>query len=119
MSVSLAVLKRDVALGLDLMAEVLLSPTVPEAEFKRKVAQTQAAIKRSEEDPGTVAGRALARLVFPGHPYATPAEGTTRRNAFWPNVVPVWPTTPSPWSIQPRPQASPRTVSSTILIWGS
>jgi zinc protease len=75
-SVSLAVLKRDLALGLDLMAEVLLTPTFPEAEFKRKVAQTQAAIKRSEEDPGTVAGRALARLVYPSHPYGTPAEGT-------------------------------------------
>jgi zinc protease len=75
-SVSLAVLKRDLALGLDLMGEVLLTPTFPEAEFKRKVAQTQAAIKRSEEDPGTVAGRALARLVFPGHPYGRPAEGT-------------------------------------------
>jgi zinc protease len=55
---------------------VLLSPTFPEAEFKRKVAQTQAAIKRSEEDPGTVAGRALARLVFPNHPYGRPPEGT-------------------------------------------
>jgi zinc protease len=76
MSISLAVLKRDLALGLDLMAEVMLSPTFPEAEFKRKVAQTQAAIKRSEEDPGTVANRALARLVFPGHPYGVPAEGT-------------------------------------------
>ena len=76
MSVSLGVLKRDLGLGLDLMAEVLLSPTFPEAEFKRKVAQTQAAIKRSEEDPGTVAGRALARLVFPNHPYGRPPEGT-------------------------------------------
>jgi zinc protease len=76
MSVSLGVLKRDLPLGLDLIAEVLLSPTFPEAEFKRKVAQTQAAIKRSEEDPGTVANRALARLVFPGHPYGVPAEGT-------------------------------------------
>jgi zinc protease len=76
MSVSLGVLKRDLALGLDLMAEVLLAPTFPEEEFKRKVAQTQAAIKRSEEDPGTVANRALARLVFPRHPYGVPAEGT-------------------------------------------
>jgi len=76
LSVSLAALKRDLALGLDLMAEVLLSPTFPEAECKRKVAQTQAAIKRSEEDPGTVAGRALARRVYPNHPYGRPAEGT-------------------------------------------
>jgi zinc protease len=76
MSVSLAVRKADLALGLDLMTEVLLSPTFPEAEFKRKVAQIQAAIKRSEEDPGTVASRALARLVFGLHPYGRPAEGT-------------------------------------------
>jgi zinc protease len=76
LSVSLGVLKRDLSLGLDLMAEVLLSPTFPEPEFKRKVAQTQAAIKRSEEDPGTVASRALARAVFANHPYGRPAEGT-------------------------------------------
>jgi zinc protease len=75
-NVSLGVLKRDLGLGLDLMAEVLLSPTFPEAEVKRRVAQTQAAIRRSEEDPGTVASRALARLVFPSHPYGRPSEGT-------------------------------------------
>jgi zinc protease len=76
LTISLAVLRRDLALGLDLMAEVLLSPTFPEAEFKRKVAQIQAGIRRSEEDPGTVASRALARLVFGLHPYGRPAEGT-------------------------------------------
>src|SRR5262249_15624770 len=32
--------------------------------------------KRSEEDPGTVAARALSRLVFEGHPYGRPVEGT-------------------------------------------
>ena len=36
----------------------------------------QAAIKRSEEDPNTVASRALSRLVFGAHPYGTPVEGT-------------------------------------------
>lgn len=76
LSVSLAVLKRDLSLGLDLMAEVMRSPTFPQAEFERKVAQTQAAIKRSEQDPGTVAARALAPMVFPLHPYGRPAEGT-------------------------------------------
>ena len=76
LSASLAVLKKDLGLGLDLLAEVLLTPTFPPDELKRKVAQIQAAIKRSEEDPGTVAGRALARLVFPRHPYGVPVEGT-------------------------------------------
>jgi zinc protease len=76
MTASLAILKRDLALGLDLLAEVVLTPTFPEAELKRRAAQIQAGIKRSEEDPGTVAGRALARLIFDGHPYGRPSEGT-------------------------------------------
>jgi zinc protease len=76
MTASLAILKRDLALGLDLLAEVVLTPAFPEAELKRRAAQIQAGIKRSEEDPGTVAGRALARLVFAKHPYGRPPEGT-------------------------------------------
>ena len=72
----LSVLKRDLTLGLDLLSEVILAPTFPEAELKRKTAQIQAAIQRSEESPATVASRALAPLVFPGHPYARPVEGT-------------------------------------------
>ena len=76
LTVSMTVQKKDLALGLDLVSEVVLTPTFPEAEVARKVAEIQAAIKRSEEDPGTVAARALARLVFEGHPYGRPVEGT-------------------------------------------
>ncbi len=76
LGVSLSVLRKDLGLGLDLLAEVLLTPTFPAGEFTRKVAQIQAAIKRSEEDPGTVASRALVKLVFPNHPYGRPVEGT-------------------------------------------
>jgi zinc protease len=76
LTTSLSVLKRDLPLGLELLSEVVLAPAFPEAELKRKVAQIQAAIKRAEEDPNTVASRALSRLVFANHPYATPVEGT-------------------------------------------
>jgi zinc protease len=76
LTVSLSVLRRDLGLGLDLVRDVVLSPTFPEAELKRKVAEIQAAIQRSEENPEAVAARALARLVFPTHPYGTPVEGT-------------------------------------------
>src|SRR6185369_9550959 len=62
--------------GLDLLQDVVLSATFPEAEVKRKVAEIQAAIKRSEESPETVASRALAPLVYDGHPYSRPVEGT-------------------------------------------
>ncbi|MBI4637457.1 MAG: insulinase family protein [Candidatus Rokubacteria bacterium] len=76
LTVSLAVLRRDLALGLDLLGEAVLSPTFPEAEVRRKITEIQASIQRSEENPETLAARALARLVFPGHPYGRPLEGT-------------------------------------------
>jgi zinc protease len=76
LTVSLTAQKKDLTLGLDLVSEVVLTPAFPEAEVARKVAEIQAAIKRSEEDPGTVAVRALSRLVFAGHPYGSPVEGT-------------------------------------------
>jgi len=76
LTVSLSVQKKDLALGLDLVSEVVLSPTFPLEEVTRKVSEIQAAIRRSDEDPGTVASRALSRLVYPGHPYGVPVEGT-------------------------------------------
>jgi zinc protease len=76
LTVSMTAQKKDMALGLDLVSEVVLTPTFPEGEVSRKVSEIQAAIKRSEEDPGTVALRALGKLVFQGHPYGRPVEGT-------------------------------------------
>src|SRR5262249_14731557 len=76
LTVSLAILKKDLDLGLDLLQEVVLSPAFPEAEVKRKIGEIQASIKRSEENPEAVASRALAPLVYDTHPYARPVEGT-------------------------------------------
>jgi zinc protease len=75
-AVALSVLKKDLKLGLDLLAEVLLQPTFPEAELKRRSEEVAAGIERSEQDPQTVAGRAIAELIFPGHPYSRPVLGT-------------------------------------------
>ncbi len=75
-TVALSVLRKDWDLGLDLLAEVLLRPTFPDAEFERKRDEVRAAVRRSEEDPESVAGRAFRRLIFPGHPYAAPVDGT-------------------------------------------
>ena len=76
LTVALAVQKKDFSLGLDLLSEIVLSPTFPAAEVTRKVAEIRAAIQRSDEDPGTQATRALSRLVYPNHPYGRPVEGT-------------------------------------------
>jgi len=75
-TVTLSVLKKDLALGLDLLAEVLLQPTFPQDELTRKVADIQASLRRSEQSPDVVAGRTLGPLVAPGHPYGRPPAGT-------------------------------------------
>jgi zinc protease len=73
---SLAVLRRDLGLGLELLADALLEPTFPADEFERKREEVQATIRRSEEDPESVAGRIFRRLAFPGHSYGQPIAGT-------------------------------------------
>ena len=75
-AVTLAVLKKDLGLGLDLLAEVLLQPTFAADELARKVTDIQGALRRSEQDPETVAARELGRMIFPGHPYGRPVSGT-------------------------------------------
>jgi len=75
-TVSLSVLKKDLRLGLDLLAEVVLTPTFPEAELKRRSEEIAANIERSEQDPGTVVSRLMAQLLYPGHPYSRPVPGT-------------------------------------------
>src|SRR5574341_1212365 len=54
-TVSLAVLKKDLDLGLDLLAEVLLTPSFPEDELKRRVGEIEGALRRLEENPEAVA----------------------------------------------------------------
>ena len=75
-TVSLSVLKKDLPLGLDLLADVVRRPSFPEPELARTRKQIQAGIQRSEENPEAVAGRGLMRLVYLGHPYGHPADGT-------------------------------------------
>jgi zinc protease len=75
-TIGLAVLRKDLALGLDLLAEVLREPAFPEAELKRRSEEIAAGIQRSEQDPQTVANRATAQLLYPGHPYSRPVSGT-------------------------------------------
>jgi len=75
-TVSLSVLKKDLGLGLDLLADVLLNPTFPADELQRKVRELHGVIRRQEQDPESLASRAMAPLLFPGHPYGHPVVGT-------------------------------------------
>lgn len=75
-TVSLAVLKKDLGLGLEILADVLLNPLFAEQELSRKVAEMKARLQRMEEDPRQVVQMAFADKLFGSHPYARPVEGT-------------------------------------------
>jgi zinc protease len=72
----LTVLRKDLGLGLDLLADALQRPAFPDEELARVRGEVAASVRRSEEDPEAVAARVLRRLVFPGHPYGRPTDGT-------------------------------------------
>jgi zinc protease len=72
----LSVLRKDLGLGLDLLVDALLRPAFHGSEFERQRDEVLASVRRSEEDPGTVAARLLRRLVFAEHPYGRPTTGT-------------------------------------------
>jgi zinc protease len=75
-SVSLTVLKKDLATGLELLADVLTSATFPQDEIDRQKQSIIAAIRAREENPGDIAQRRFAALLYPQSPYGRPVEGT-------------------------------------------
>lgn len=74
-SVSLSVLKKDIGKGFDLLSDIVLNPSFDEKEIERKKKLIKGAIKREEEEPESVAGKAFIREVFGKHPYGRPVEG--------------------------------------------
>jgi len=75
-SVSMTVLKKDLATVLELLAEVLTASTFPQQEIDRQKQAVIAAIKAREEQPGDIAERRFAAALYPGSPYGRPVEGT-------------------------------------------
>jgi len=76
-SVTLDVLKPHLEEGLSLMADVVLRPTFPEAEFERIRKERLGRLRQEAVTPFTQAVKELQRRVFgPDHPYAQPFTGT-------------------------------------------
>ena len=75
-TVSMTVLKKDLAAGLELLAEVLTQSNFPQPEIDRQKQAVIASIRAREEDPGAVAGTAFAAALFPKSSYGRPVEGT-------------------------------------------
>jgi zinc protease len=74
-SVSLTILKKDLATGLDLLADILTASTFPQEEIDRQKQAVLAGIKAREESPGSIAQRRFAAALYPQSPYGRPVEG--------------------------------------------
>jgi zinc protease len=75
-SMSLTLLKKDLAPGLDLFKDVLLNPAFASEEIQRKVSQIKASLESEKDEPAVVASRAFARELFGSFPYGRPVRGT-------------------------------------------
>ncbi len=58
-SVSLTVLSKDLGTGVDLLTDILLHPSFPDAEVARRREAALATMHASEDDPNSVAERAF------------------------------------------------------------
>ncbi|PZO50747.1 MAG: peptidase M16 [Alphaproteobacteria bacterium] len=75
-AVTLTALSANLALSLDLMADIVQRPDFAESEFTRQRAQQLAAISSEATSPNGLAGRALPPLLYgASHPYGRPASG--------------------------------------------
>ena len=70
------VLKKDVATGLELFADVILHPTFPEDEVELERKQRLANLEALKEDPSSLASIAFTRTVYGSHPYGHQSFGT-------------------------------------------
>jgi zinc protease len=75
-TVSMTMLKKDLATGLGLLAEVLTQSTFPQEEIERQKQSIIASIKAREENPGDIAERKFAAALYPDSPYGRPVEGS-------------------------------------------
>lgn len=75
-TISLSVLSKDLDVGLDLLADILLNPLFSPTDVQRKIQDVLAGIKRDQEDPGTVSWQAFLALIYGAHPFGHPVEGT-------------------------------------------
>jgi zinc protease len=73
---SARVLKKDVELGFELLADILLHPAFAEQEIDRVRSLVLGEMQSEKDDPGQVASKAFKQLVFPNHPYRWPVSGT-------------------------------------------
>lgn len=70
-------LSEDLPLVLEILAEMVSSPTFPDQELERLRGQFLNALREEAQDTGAQAGRAAQALLYPAnHPYSRSVSGT-------------------------------------------
>ena len=70
-------LSEDFEPVLALLGDMVMAPSLPEAEIATRKGQIITAIRQDEDNPGIRAVEALMAQLYPsGHPYGRPAKGT-------------------------------------------
>jgi zinc protease len=81
-TVHLSALRSRLDPSLALLADVVLHPTFPAADFARRQKLLLAAIEREASDPTSLAMRVMPGLLYgPGHAYANPLSGSGTRDS--------------------------------------
>ena len=75
-SVAVDVTQPDLRLGVEILADVLLNATMPQAALERERQVQLAGIKEDEEQLTTVARNILREALFRDHPYALRGKGS-------------------------------------------
>ncbi|HYE75045.1 MAG TPA: pitrilysin family protein, partial [Blastocatellia bacterium] len=68
-------LKKDITVGLDLLSDVLMNPTFPQAEVDKLIKQSIDTIKQNKDSASQVIRNYYEAYLFAGHPYARPESG--------------------------------------------
>jgi len=72
---SVGILKKDIDLGLELLADMLIRPVFPPEYVHKEKERTLAEIASAKDRPQVVAGWAFNELVYQDHPLHRPSHG--------------------------------------------
>jgi len=79
--VNAVVLKNDLTLALDLLADIVRNPSFSQEELDRIRPQLLSSMQISYDDPDYIADVVFDRLVYGFHPYGRPSSGTPQSAA--------------------------------------
>ena len=75
-SIAVRVVKKDFALAMDLLSDILLHPAFRKEEMERRRQQALSNLEVQYSDAGFISDVVLQRVVYGQHPYGLPGSGT-------------------------------------------